>query len=145
VEEKVYQDYITEQDIIQDSLHQLRTGKNNTDIMRLLGSESCDLATVKEHTNTTISDRAARTIQAELLYGPYLVREARDAARIEQYQHIRIPDDLVYIDMPGLSKELQQKLTRIKPATLAQASLIPGMTPAALSLLLFKARRREKI
>jgi tRNA uridine 5-carboxymethylaminomethyl modification enzyme len=46
--------------------------------------------------------------------------------------------------MSGLSKELQQKLTRIRPATLAQASLIPGMTPAALSLLLFKVRKWKK-
>jgi tRNA uridine 5-carboxymethylaminomethyl modification enzyme len=143
VDATVYQDFKAEQDIIEQSLTQLRAGTNNTDIMRLLGSESCDLATVKEHTDTTISDRAARTIQAELLYGPYLVREAKDAQRVEQHQYLRLPDELVYTDMPGLSKELQQKLTRIRPGTLAQAALIPGMTPAALSLLLFKARRRE--
>lgn len=140
--QQLYQDYKAEEEIIHASLTQLRSGKNSTDIMKLLGSESCELATVKEHTNSSLSDRAARTIQAELLYGPYLVREAKEAQRLEQYQNIRIPDDMVYTNMPGLSKELQQKLTRIRPATLAQASLIPGITPAALSLLLFKVKRR---
>jgi tRNA uridine 5-carboxymethylaminomethyl modification enzyme len=42
--------------------------------------------------------------------------------------------------MPGLSKELQEKLTRHAPNNMAQAALIPGMTPAAISLLIFKVR-----
>jgi tRNA uridine 5-carboxymethylaminomethyl modification enzyme len=144
VEERFYQDVRAEDEIIETSLAQLRAGTNNTELMRLLGSEACDLAIVKQHTNDTLSDRAARTIQAELLYEPYIAREKKEKEKLEQYQRLRIPEKMVYADMPGLSKELQQKLTTVRPATLAQASLIPGMTPAALSLLLFKIRRREK-
>jgi tRNA uridine 5-carboxymethylaminomethyl modification enzyme len=51
-----------------------------------------------------------------------------------------LPDTINFKDMPGLSKELQEKLNRYQPKTIAQAALIPGMTPAALSLLIFKTR-----
>ncbi len=46
--------------------------------------------------------------------------------------------------MPGLSKELQEKLKKHKPGTIAQASLIPGITPAALSLLIFKVKEHNQ-
>jgi tRNA uridine 5-carboxymethylaminomethyl modification enzyme len=59
---------------------------------------------------------------------------------MEQYQNLELSDQLDYATMPGLSKELQEKLYKHKPETIAQASLISGMTPAALSLLIFKAR-----
>ncbi|MCK4501188.1 hypothetical protein KAU11_11875, partial [Candidatus Babeliales bacterium] len=52
-----------------------------------------------------------------------------------------IPAKFVYDDLPGLSVELQQKLKKTKPGTVAQAQLIPGMTPAAVSLLIFKLRK----
>ena len=53
---------------------------------------------------------------------------------------MHIPQAFNYHELPGLSKELQQKLTRHKPNTIAQAALIPGMTPAALSLLIFRVK-----
>ena len=48
---------------------------------------------------------------------------------------MKIPKDFLYKEVSGLTKELQEKLTKIKPATIAQAQLIPGMTPAAISLI----------
>ena len=144
VDDTVFDDFKKERDIITQSMETLRAGKNNSELLRLLGSESCDLTLIKEHTDTNLSDRAARAIQSSILYGPYLDREQKEIERVEQYQNLRMPEDFVYTDMSGLSKELQQKLTRIRPATLAQASLIPGMTPAALSLLLFKVRKWKK-
>ncbi len=56
------------------------------------------------------------------------------------YKALEIPATFDYANMPGLSKELQEKLKKHRPANIAQASLIPGMTPAALSLLIFKIR-----
>jgi tRNA uridine 5-carboxymethylaminomethyl modification enzyme len=49
-----------------------------------------------------------------------------------------IPENFNYMAIPGLSKELQQKLTKHKPQSIAHAALIPGMTPAAISLLIFR-------
>ena len=57
-------------------------------------------------------------------------------------QNLRLNPAVTYKDMPGLSRELQEKLERYKPETIAQAALIPGMTPAALSLLILKTRSK---
>ncbi len=54
---------------------------------------------------------------------------------------MRIPDDLNYAVIDGLSNELRQKLEQSQPATLARAARIPGMTPAALSILLVHAKK----
>ncbi len=91
-----------------------------------------------------LSERAWQAIYAEILYSPYLKREQKEIDRNKQYQQLLLPENGDYRDLPGLSKELQHKLLKYKPSTVAQAALIPGMTPAALSLLIFKTRQTLK-
>jgi tRNA uridine 5-carboxymethylaminomethyl modification enzyme len=88
----------------------------------------------------SLNARQKEYIFAEILYRPYHNRELEEVKKLQKFRNLRLPQDLLYENIQGLSKELQQKLTTIKPATLADASLIQGMTPAALSLLIFKAR-----
>lgn len=90
-----------------------------------------------------LSERALRTVQAEIHYEPYLQREKRDIERTSQYRSLQLHPATTYIGMPGLSRELQEKLERYKPETIGAASLIPGMTPAALSLLILKTRNKQ--
>lgn len=87
-----------------------------------------------------LSSRGITTAFAELLYEPYRKREEREVEKAQEYQTLIIPAEIDYSTMPGLSKELQQKLKKHAPKTIAQASLIQGMTPAAISLLIFKIR-----
>ncbi len=82
--------------------------------------------------------RAQLTVQAEQKYAPYLEREQKEIAKAQKYQELIFPADFSFAHMPGLSVELQQKLVRYKPQNIAQASRIPGMTPAAISLLIWK-------
>ena len=96
------------------------------------------------HLPPDASDRAINTIYAEILYAPYLIRETQEAKRTEQYQEMVISPDIDFTNMPGLSKELQQKLAKYRPNTIAAAALIPGMTPAALSLIIFKIKQLKK-
>lgn len=91
----------------------------------------------------TLSSRAQASIFAELLYGPYLQREQREIDKMHHYKELDIPQELDYHTIEGLSIELRQKLTKFKPATIAQAALIQGMTPAALSILIFKSRESD--
>lgn len=143
ISEKLYTDFLEEHQEIERTLEYIRSTKNLlTAALKALAGDDVDGVTVLRSLlpDTTLGDRALRTIHAELLYEPYLVREQKEAERLEQYQTMRIPASFAYVDMPGLSKELQSKLTKIKPATIAAASLIPGMTPAAVSLLIFKIR-----
>ena len=57
------------------------------------------------------------------------------------YQELEIPAEFEYAGIDGLSTELIQKLTKYKPSAIAQAQLIQGMTPAAISLLIFRVRQ----
>jgi len=87
-----------------------------------------------------LSERMRTALYAELLYYPYFKRELREVEKLQQYQDLMLPGALDYATIPGLSTELRQKLVKHRPPTIAQAMLIQGMTPAALSLLIFKAR-----
>lgn len=140
IDEQLYQDFCNERKDILDILHELRTGEHAQEITKLFGNGDATKEMIKPYITRTLSDRALTTIHAELCYAPYLERERREVERSHQYRELSIPKDFCYTDMPGLSKELQQKLTRFHPATIAQAALIPGMTPAAISLLILKIR-----
>ena len=76
-------------------------------------------------------------------YAAYVDRQAADVAVLRRDESTQIPDGFVFDGLPGLSVELQQKLARARPATIAHASRLDGMTPAALLLLLAKVRRAQ--
>ena len=59
---------------------------------------------------------------------------------IKMYQDMNIPAQLSYDGLPGLTRELQNKLAHFRPQSIAQAQLIPGITPAAISILIFQTR-----
>lgn len=92
----------------------------------------------------SLSPRAIETIYAEILYGPYKKRELREIEKSEAYKNLVIPKTMVYKNMPGLSRELQEKLIHYAPETIAQAALIKGMTPATISLLIFRVRELSR-
>lgn len=89
--------------------------------------------------SATPADMLAQ-IARDARYAPYLERQARDVAALRRDEQIELPAGLAFDALPGLSAELRQKLCRVDPRTLAQAARIEGMTPAALTLLLLKAR-----
>jgi len=74
-------------------------------------------------------------VEIMIKYEGYIKREEQSVKRFSQMEGMRIPDDFIYHDMPGLSREVQEKLKRVRPASLGQALRIPGMTPAAVAVL----------
>jgi tRNA uridine 5-carboxymethylaminomethyl modification enzyme len=82
-------------------------------------------------------------IETAIKYEGYLKQQEREVEKLRKAERRRIPADLDYSAMPGLSKEVAEKLTYIRPQTMAQASRIPGITPAALSILLFHMELRR--
>ncbi|HMQ94565.1 MAG TPA: tRNA uridine-5-carboxymethylaminomethyl(34) synthesis enzyme MnmG [Amaricoccus sp.] len=84
---------------------------------------------------------ALRQVERECRYAPYLERQAAEIAQLRRDEDVDLPKDLDFGTMSGLSAELREKLERVRPATLAQAGRIEGMTPAALTLLLLAVRR----
>jgi len=142
INHQLFNDFKHEKNLIEQTLSDIRSGNNSNELLKLFGQNECTKNQLRINTNPHLSDRALNTVHAQLLYEPYLKREEQEIKRRNQYKALSIPHDFTYQDLPGLSKELQQKLIRSKPATIAQAALIPGMTPAALSLLIFKTRHQ---
>jgi tRNA uridine 5-carboxymethylaminomethyl modification enzyme len=81
----------------------------------------------------------------DALYAQYLVRQSNDIAALQREENHHIPAGFDYEAVIGLSNELKQKLGRVQPASLAQASRIEGMTPAALTLVLAFLRRTGRL
>jgi tRNA uridine 5-carboxymethylaminomethyl modification enzyme len=82
-----------------------------------------------------------RAVEEAIKYAGYIEREVAQIARLGELERVRLPDRIEYRGAAGLSRELQEKLERVRPTTLAQASRIPGMTPAALTLLRIAAHQ----
>ena len=140
IEQELYADFQQEKELLETTLHDLRAGNNNATLLKLFGDLECDVSKISEAAGKTLPDRVAQIIHSEIRYEPYLAREAKEAQKAHMYQSLELPHSFDYNDMPGLSKELQEKLKKHRPNNIAQAALIPGMTPAALSLLIFKVR-----
>jgi len=86
----------------------------------------------------------ARQLHRDATYAPYVKRQMADVAALKRDSMTLIPGDFSYVSLDGLSGELREKLAAIRPANLAQAARIEGMTPAALTLLLARLRQDEK-
>jgi tRNA uridine 5-carboxymethylaminomethyl modification enzyme len=143
IDQQLYHDFVQEKQLIRETLRKLSDGKHSATV-KLLTQGALSVDQLKMHfsdAGVALSDRAMLHVQAELLYEPYLVREQQEIKKTEQYKKMIIPATFCYQNLPGLSKELQEKLAQINPKTIAEAGRIPGMTPAALSLLIFKVRQ----
>ena len=73
-------------------------------------------------------------------YSGYFERQARDARKLTDKKHHKLPDQIDYQNITGLRNEAKMRLAEIKPQSLAQASLVQGITPADLSLILIHAQ-----
>ena len=88
--------------------------------------------------------KVAEQVEIETKYAGYLNRQRDDIARQQRNETTAIPDAFDYAQVYGLSAEALQKLQRVRPQTLGQARRIPGMTPAAISLLLVHLERQRR-
>ncbi|MCU0586583.1 MAG: tRNA uridine-5-carboxymethylaminomethyl(34) synthesis enzyme MnmG [Syntrophobacteraceae bacterium] len=85
--------------------------------------------------------RVREQVEVECKYEGYLRRQEAEVSKFKQLEQMLLPRDFSYQDIPGLSNEIRQSLTTVRPTSLGQASRIPGMTPAALSILMVYLRR----
>jgi tRNA uridine 5-carboxymethylaminomethyl modification enzyme len=94
-----------------------------------------------------VDDRVPSQVRAQIevraKYAGYIERQQDDIERQQRNEETRLPEDLDYLQVAGLSNEVRQKLAEARPATLGQASRTPGVTPAAISILLVHLKKRS--
>jgi tRNA uridine 5-carboxymethylaminomethyl modification enzyme len=81
--------------------------------------------------------------EVEIKYAGYIDRQMEMVERFRKIENVNLPEDLDYSDIKGLSREVREKLIKIKPKSLGQASRISGITPAAISLLSIYLRKKK--
>ena len=84
-------------------------------------------------------------VETHIKYEGYLDRQAEEARRFRAMEETPLPPELNYLGIPGLSREIVEKLSKARPASLGQASRIPGVTPAAVSILMVMARTQRAV
>jgi tRNA uridine 5-carboxymethylaminomethyl modification enzyme len=82
-------------------------------------------------------------LEVQAKYKGYIERQQREIERHAKQESLRLPGDLDYSNVTGLSTEARQRLENTRPATLGQASRLEGMTPSAVSLLLIHLKKRQ--
>jgi len=87
-----------------------------------------------------LGQKVTRQVEVAIKYEGYIRRQLKEIEKFKDLEKIAIPENFTYEHIQGLSSELTQKLTVVKPASLGQASRIEGMTPAALSLLMIRLK-----
>ena len=94
------------------------------------------LMTVSDIGPAILDDKAAEQVEIQIKYAGYIDRQQEEIARALRHEEAKIPLNFNYDKVIGLSTEVQQKLKMVRPETVGMASRIPGVTPAAISLLL---------
>jgi tRNA uridine 5-carboxymethylaminomethyl modification enzyme len=96
-----------------------------------------ELAHVEEDATVrrAMLDTEARAVETEIKFAGYLDQQKKAIEKLKAAESVPIPEWLNYGVISGLSREMQEKLERVRPGTIGQASRIPGVTPAALSLV----------
>lgn len=113
-------------------------------LLNLLTRPEIDYAVLAEITEQGVDDpQVAEQVEIQTKYAGYIDRQQEEIRRLQASENISLPEDLDYKDIPGLSREIQHKLGQARPQTLGQAARIPGVTPAAISLLMIQLKKRS--
>ena len=134
----------SEEKAIQEEIARLGSlrhgGKTWAEILCRPGIRYADLPVARRE----IGGRLAREVESRIKYAGYIQRELRRLERMREMERWKIPADFRYEGLRGLRTEAREKLERVRPRDLRQASMIPGITPADVAVLsLFLSQRRE--
>jgi tRNA uridine 5-carboxymethylaminomethyl modification enzyme len=90
-----------------------------------------------------LREQVTLQIEVQAKYSGYLKRQSEEIDRQQRHEELRLPAEIDYTEVRGLSNEVRQRLCDVRPETLGQAARIPGLTPAAVSLLLVHLKKRD--
>ena len=116
----------------------------DTSLLSMLRRPSITAEVISDALGPDVSIELLQQVETEAKYDGYIRRQDESIERAKKQQRLALPDAFDYGAVEGLSNELKEKLSHAKPTTLANASHIPGMTPAAMSLLAVHAKRQQR-
>ena len=113
------------------------------ELLRRPGTSHAALTALAAVGAAGVAPEVAEQVEIQARYAGYIARQQDEVARTRGQEETRMPANLDYAAVSGLSNEVQQKLKAVRPETLGQAARIPGITPAAISLLLVHLKKRS--
>jgi tRNA uridine 5-carboxymethylaminomethyl modification enzyme len=167
VDAETYRTFTAKRETIENCLEKfaqtmIKPGPSINSVLESLGSvplrQTCSLQDLLRRPEITFNDLAPfagleaepspavkREVQLRIKYQGYIDRQSEQVARFRKLESVRLPEDLVYNGLAGLSNEVVEKLTKVQPLSLGQASRISGITPAAISVLQIHLRKQGYI
>jgi tRNA uridine 5-carboxymethylaminomethyl modification enzyme len=126
--------------------HRVRHGQHKVAALELLRRPEVTYASlVQDGMAPAAAPAIAEQIEIDVKYAGYIDRQSAEVARSARHEQSRIPEHFDYAVVTGLSNEVRAKLAEHRPETLGQAGRIPGVTPAAVSLLLIHLRKQGQM
>jgi len=115
------------------------------DLMRRPDVDYASLMTLSCTNAVEIDPSVVEQVEIQAKYAGYIERQREEIERHLRHEETKLPEDMQYEQVSGLSIEVKQKLTAQRPATVGQAGRVPGVTPAAISLLLVHLKKRSAL
>ena len=139
IDEKEHEAFLKKQEKINKAMNFLRKetiqaeSKETLTLWNFLKKPEVKLENVVEYRKfiVSLSDEEMRHVESEVKYEGYLKKQEKEIAKIRKADGKKIPGDIEFRNIPGLTREVIEKLEKFKPRTIGEAKKIPGMTPAA--------------
>ncbi len=110
----------------------------------LLKRPQIHFADIAAITDSQVDTQVGEQIEISVKYAGYIDRQREDIEQMKRLENTALPVDFDYSIVSGLSNEVVQKLSQVRPATLAQAGRVSGVTPAAIQLLAMTVKKNKK-
>ena len=143
VTQELYDKFLQEKHALELAITDLDKRYNNAELVKAAELELPMQEIIENLLGYSVSARNALSLFAHMKYREYIKREQREVDKVHQHRQIKLPSMEAILNISGLSTEIKQKIARHKPVTVADAMLIPGITPAAISLLVLVSRKPE--
>jgi tRNA uridine 5-carboxymethylaminomethyl modification enzyme len=153
LDKEVYQNFLEKKRLIDEELHRLKKTRirlestnSSESLEQLLKRPEITYEFIEKHSpsDRLLTKEIKKQVEIQVKYDGYIQRQMEMAEKLKRVEEKRIPEDFNYGIINGLSKEIQDKLKEIRPVNLGQASRIPGITPAAVSLLLVTIEKLKR-
>jgi tRNA uridine 5-carboxymethylaminomethyl modification enzyme len=152
LDKEVYQRFVEKRSLINEELQRLKKARIKIDenksetLEQILKRPEITYKFVDENSPSekSLSDEIKKQVEIQVKYDGYITRQIEMAERLKKIENRTIPKDFEYTSVNGLSKEILGKLQDVRPANLGQASRIPGVTPAAISLLMITIEKLKR-